>query len=269
VYGVYEEIMPRHKSVPRVRATPRQIRDIKPKRQLTRGQIDPSDEWWRDAEEADNTGSGADTSNGHSRGASENSNGASVEDNYDGNTHGGLKQCRINCTEWYQRTSRIKKLKQFFWTYILYRTLKLIYVVDLENYSLSKWQSASMYDGSSSVKVKSMSDSFFSADDLEEAARYSPRKLSSLGAYGSNIMGGSSNQNQPDLMLGQYSSNINSLSKAMDFDRDIISSGVSKNGAFGGAKNVVQSIFAPSKTKLKAQVSGAITNDLSHNNFHA
>lgn len=157
--------MPRHKSIPRARATPRQIRDIKPKRQLPRSQRDAHDDWWQETEETNNNGDATNVSRGH-----ETTNVGVVGSQEPGceneTTHGSLHH-------WYHHTSRLKKVKQFFWIFILYYALKLIYVMDLDNnYPLAKWQSS--YD-TSFVQVKPMGKSVQSTQDINGADVYSPK----------------------------------------------------------------------------------------------
>ena len=219
----------RHKSVPRVRATPRQIRDIKPKRQLPRTQRVEEDSWWEEAD-ATNTTTGASSASNHVRKEGTNPILKSEQEISSDDKQGKWKQCQIYCREWYQGTSFTKKLKQFFWIFILYRTWKIIYAIDLEEYS-----------SPSSIEMKSRGKSFFSAgqDDL-----YSP-KASSLGGYGyttesKNGWRGSSMQskmNEPYYL--SMPSNMESMPK-------------SDGGVYQRVKKIIQSLFSSGK-KVEVQ----------------
>ena len=179
------------KSIPRARATPRQIRDIKPKRQLPRSQSDAHDDWWQEMEETNNNGaSGHETTNVGVIGSQE----PGCENE---TTHGSLHH-------WYNHTSCLKKVKQFFWTFILYHALKLIYVMDLDKFSLAKWQSS--YD-TSFVQVKPMGKNFLSTQDIDGADIYSPK---------------SSYLREP--IYGQYPSNTKTSGTKKNFFNAIFSS---------------------------------------------
>jgi hypothetical protein len=174
------------KSIPRGQATPRLIRDIKPKRQLPRSQIeivDQSEEEW--LQQAEENGDGADATNSANHDSFDTNNasgeysGAIINDDVvQGSRFRSSLTWKRVCLiiwEWHKRTP--KKLKQVFWSFILFRTLKLIYNMDLDNYSSSKWQAIETYDSVSSmsnqlspVNVKPVGKSFFSNENLANKA---------------------------------------------------------------------------------------------------
>jgi hypothetical protein len=220
--------MPRNKSIPRVRTTPRLIRDIKPKRQLPRNQIsNNNDDWWlEDTDQTSSDGNGGDVLTYHSYGGSS-TNGPPERPPVVGCNGGTHQRCRPYwknkcCDSWdrYKRTSCRKKMKQFFWTFILFRTLKIIYLLDLENYSLSKWQLTETFGSKRSGISGAQSlmnfnpttgKRFFSEEDLAEAALYSPN-------VPSQIWINNSFQTKPDAplsVLGRFSRNFKSMSSIL------------------------------------------------------
>jgi hypothetical protein len=149
----------------------------------------------------------------------------------------------------------MKKLKQLFWTFILYRTLKLIYVMDLDNYTSSKWQtslSSGYYGSQYYSNDRPESKSFFSKDDLTEASLYSPK--SPLYGSDSKLRGASSSAvmkvTEPDYIVRSYYSKSNTKSMlGLDSSRSL------NSGPLGGAKRVMQSIVGSfDKKSLQQQL---------------
>lgn len=220
--------MPRNKSIPRVRATPRLIRDIKPKRQLPRSQIATNnDDWWlEDTDQTPSHGNGRDALTHHSYGESITN--VLPERPPVVECNGGTRQlcrpyweniCR-NCWDRYKRTSCRKKMKQLFWTFVLFRTLKIIYLLDLDNYSSSKLQLTETFGSKRSdisgeqspVKFNPTTGKrFFSEEDLAEAARFSP-------SVPSQFWTNDSFQTKPDSPLSgleRFISNFKSLPRTL------------------------------------------------------
>jgi hypothetical protein len=266
-------VMPRQ--VPRARATPRQIRDIKPKRQLPRAQASDHDEsWWQEANNETNNATDALTQ--------ENTNGASPHptdaspDDAASHAKGKLERVQLTCSDWYHHTTWMKKLKQLFWTVILCRTLRLIYVMDLDD---PKWQADkiaydSLYvkDGgvgkSSSVGVSKNSyslgydsqsyakdggvgkSSFFSKEDLTEASLYSPKSsLYNEADYGSGSSylrgSGVGKITEPDYIHSGSLYPKSNIKSMLGYD----DSNSWKSGPLSGAKRVVKSILGSSDKK--------------------
>eukprot|EP01082_Thalassiosira_pseudonana_P004956 g4447.t1 g4447 contig15:1050132-1051205(+) len=184
--------MPKGKTVSRVRPVPRQIRDIKPKRQLPRSEQaqDPNDDWWyqfndNDGAESSSTATPVAT---HLRGASA-ANGArsrfgrrstiDADAIAEGNTDvSRLKQVPQVAWERFKQTPRRKKIKRIFWGMILVFALKTIYFSDLDSYSVAEEEKL-MKPKSTIHHNKKMSKSFFSDEDMAEALQFSAGRLSS------------------------------------------------------------------------------------------
>ena len=130
---------------------PRQIQDIKPKRQLPRSEQaqDPNDDWWyqfndNDGAESSSTATpvathlrGASAENGaRSRFGRRSTNDADAiaEGNTDDDRNvSRLKQVPQVAWERFKQTPRRKKIKRIFWGMILFFALKTIYFANLDS----------------------------------------------------------------------------------------------------------------------------------------
>lgn len=222
--------MPRQ--LPRVRATPRQIRDIQPKRQRlpprSNHASDPSvDEWQHNTEDTP-------SNNPHQEG--------NFTPNNVNNKPEGITKRLIHAriSNWYHNTSRGKKLKQLFWIFVLYRSLRLIYILDLDG--SSSWQSYDLL--SYNNKKKDGGKSLFSkgaSNNVELSSLYS-RSFGEYGSSSDSIVGYTSAMKitEPDYIIPRSYSSAKPDANNKD----------GRDGVVGWARKALRTIVGSSeKTK--------------------
>ncbi|KAL7518306.1 hypothetical protein ACHAWX_003150 [Stephanocyclus meneghinianus] len=175
--------MPR-KTISRVPATPRLIREIKPKRQLPRKSstqeiAEGDDDWWSQSSHG-----GIETSPLAAAPLATNGVGTrsrfSREETHENfnqdepkNHNRGLKHSLRERWERFKRTPFRKKMRQIFWSVILFHSLKIIYTADLEH---ENWQMQLPleHDNYYPVNAKPMGKSFFTKEDTGQTSLFSP-----------------------------------------------------------------------------------------------